>query len=85
MSIESNLDVPGISMPLTDEMVRGWEEYAAGAYDRELAQVEEVRRQAYIRDADPLFFGYQRGENTEQDWLDAVQAVKDANPYPEAE
>jgi len=25
---------------------------------------------------------YQRGEVTEQDWLDAVQAVKDAHPYP---
>jgi hypothetical protein len=70
---------------LTAEEIAEREEYAAGAYDRELAQVQETRRQAYIRDADPLFFGYQRGENTEQEWLDAVQAVKDANPYPEAE
>jgi len=29
-----------------------------------------------------VFFDYQRGEVTEQDWLDAVQAVKDAHPYP---
>jgi hypothetical protein len=27
--------------------------------------------------------GWQRGDNTEQEWLDAVQAVKDAYPYPE--
>jgi hypothetical protein len=27
---------------------------------------------------------YQRGDATEQEWLDAVQAVKDAHPYPEA-
>ena len=46
-------------------------------------QVEEARRVAYQTDSDPLFFGWQRGENTEQDWLDAVQAVKDAHPYPE--
>ena len=45
--------------------------------------VEWARRQAYQNDSDPLFFGWQRGENTEQDWLDAVQAVKDAHPYPE--
>jgi hypothetical protein len=45
--------------------------------------VEGERRLAYQSDSDPLFFGWQRGENTEQDWLDAVQAVKDANPYPE--
>lgn len=73
-----------IEVELTPEQVAEREEYAAGAYDRELAQVQEARRQAYIRDADPLFFGYQRGENTEQEWLDAVQAVKDAHPYPEA-
>lgn len=58
------------------------EAWAAGAYDREYAQVQEIRRQEYIRVADPLFFGWQRGENTEQEWLDAVQLVKDGNPYP---
>jgi len=50
------------------------------AYD----QVAQARRAAYVADCDPLFFSYQRGENTEQEWLDAVQAVKDAHPYPEA-
>jgi hypothetical protein len=48
-----------------------------------LEDVEARRRAAYQTYSDPLFFGWQRGENTEQDWLDAVQAVKDANPYPE--
>lgn len=56
---------------------------ADGAYAREYATVQEARRQAYILTADPLFFGFQRGDNTEQEWLDAVQSVKDANPYPE--
>ena len=32
--------------------------------------------------ADPIFFEFQRGDKTEAEWLDAVQAVKDANPYP---
>jgi hypothetical protein len=45
--------------------------------------VEEQRRSAYQQTADPLFFGWQRGENTEQEWLAAVQDVKDANPYSE--
>lgn len=48
------------------------------------AVVEEVRRNQYQLLCDPLFFGFQRGDNTEQEWLDAVQAVKDANPYPES-
>ena len=53
-------------------------------YQREYATVEETRRSAYERDADPLFFRWQRGTGTEQEWLDAVQGVKDANPYPPA-
>jgi hypothetical protein len=52
-------------------------------YDRAYAQVEAERHAAYITDADPLFFKWQRGTGTEQEWLDAVQAVKDAHPYPE--
>jgi hypothetical protein len=47
-------------------------------------RVEHARAVAYRETADPLFFQYQRAEVTEQVWLDAVQAVKDAHPYPEA-
>ena len=47
-------------------------------------QAERARQVDYARQADPLFFQYQRGEATEAEWLAAVQAVKDAHPYPEA-
>lgn len=46
------------------------------------AEVERARQAAYQQIADPVFFEYQRGDKTEQEWLDAVQAVKDAHPYP---
>jgi hypothetical protein len=49
-----------------------------------VSQLAQARRAAYVATCDPLFFGWQRGENTEQDWLDAVQTVKDEHPYPEA-
>ena len=52
-------------------------------HDLAYAEVERARKSAYERDADPVFFRWQRGDATEQDWLDAVQAVKDAHPYPE--
>jgi hypothetical protein len=52
-------------------------------YEYESAKVEQRRRASYQTESDPLFFGWQRGDNTEQEWLDAVQAVKDAYPYPE--
>lgn len=48
------------------------------AYDA----VTVARQAGYQSTSDPIFMQYQRGEATEQEWLDAVQAVKDANPYP---
>jgi hypothetical protein len=51
-------------------------------YDIEYANVERARLEAYQNTADPLFFGWQRDENTEQEWIDAVQAVKHNNLYP---
>jgi hypothetical protein len=64
-----------------------WQELKAAepAIEAEVARkaVEDQRRAAYQTESDPLFFGWQRGDNTEQEWLDAVQAVKDAYPYPE--
>lgn len=44
--------------------------------------VELNRLAAYARYSDPLFFGWQRGENSEQDWTDAVASVKEMHPYP---
>jgi hypothetical protein len=57
-------------------------EWDAGAYGRELATVKETRRGLYTSVSDPLFFKYQRGENTEQAWLDAIAAIDATNPYP---
>jgi len=53
-------------------------------YETAHAQVEQARLAEYQATTDPLFFEFQRGDVTEQAWLDAVQAVKDANPYPES-
>jgi hypothetical protein len=48
-----------------------------------VTEVEQARAIAYRETSDPIFFQYQRGDKTEAEWLDAVQAVKDAHPYPE--
>jgi len=50
----------------------------------QVAAVENARRAAYAAESDPLFFEWQRGDGTEQAWLDAVAAVKAAHPYPPA-
>jgi len=52
-------------------------------YEVAYEQVEKARQVAYQETSDPLFFEYQRGDATEAEWLAAVQAVKDAHPYPE--
>jgi hypothetical protein len=53
-------------------------------YDNQVAAVEQARRADYEAQSDPLFFEWQRGDGTEQAWLDAVAAVKAAHPYPPA-
>jgi len=52
-------------------------------FEVQTERVEQARAVDYRETADPLFFQYQRGEVTEQVWLDAVEAVKTAHPYPE--
>jgi len=53
-------------------------------YNNQVAAVEQARRADYEATSDPLFFEWQRGDGTEQAWLDAVAAVKAAHPYPPA-
>ena len=71
-----------IYIELTSEEIAEREAWEAGAYQREYDAVTVARQAGYQSTSDPIFMQYQRGEATEQEWLDAVQAVKDANPYP---
>ena len=41
----------------------------------------QLRAKAYPIESDPIFFQYQRGLKTEQDWLDAVAKVHLQYPY----
>jgi len=43
----------------------------------------EVRALAYKNESDPIFFMWQRGEATEQEWLDKIEEIKLRYPYPE--
>lgn len=44
-------------------------------------QQKENRLLAYEQESDPIFFKWQRGEGTQQEWLDAVELVKQQYPY----
>jgi hypothetical protein len=65
--------------PTQDELDALW---PATAYTNQVAAVETTRRTEYEAKSDGLFFEWQRGTNTKEAWQSAVQAVKDANPYP---
>jgi len=50
---------------------------------QELINVEQAenRRAAYQAEADPLFFKWQRGESTEQEWLGKIAEIKARFPH----
>ena len=43
-------------------------------------QTRQQRQAAYQQEADPLFFKWQRGEATEQEWLDKIAEIKTRFP-----
>ena len=45
-------------------------------------EVDALRRAAYVAESDPLFFQWQRGETTEQAWLDKVAEIQARYPDP---
>jgi hypothetical protein len=67
--------------PTQAELDAAWPQMCS-AVDRAYAQAQQARHAAYVTQADPVFFRWQRGQATEQDWLDAVAAVDTAHPYP---
>jgi len=46
-------------------------------------QVRLARSAAYTAEADPIFFKWQRGEATEQEWLDKIEEIRARYPYPD--
>jgi hypothetical protein len=69
------------SKPTQAELDAAWPQVD---YSNQVAAVETTRRTQYEAQSDGLFFEWQRGTNTKEAWEAAVQAVKDANPYPPA-
>jgi len=49
-----------------------------------LEQQQAARAAAYRNESDPLFFQAQRGEATNQEWLDKIAEIQARFPYPEA-
>lgn len=70
---------------LTAEEIAEREAWEAGAHDRAMEDVRKARQNAYQQTADPLFFKFQAGEATKEEWLTAREEVVASHPYPEEE
>ncbi len=42
---------------------------------------KERRRKAYQEEADPIFFKYQRGEATKEEWIAKIEEIRDRFKY----
>ena len=56
--------------------------WVAGEQARQQAEVDAQRHAAYVAESDPLFFQWQRGEATEQQWRDKVAEIQARYPDP---
>lgn len=59
-------------------------QWATVDYNNQCTIVQFTRHKEYVAKSDPIFFEWQRGTKTQAEWEAAVQAIKDANPYPSA-
>jgi hypothetical protein len=68
-------------VPTVSELDAAWPQVQ---WQREHDAVRDLRQRLYATETDPMFFEVQRGEGTAtlDDWKDAVQAIKDAHPFP---
>ena len=52
------------------------------AQEQVLASAKRKRASAYTAEADPLFFKYQAGEVTKEEWLAKREEIRSRYPYP---
>ena len=57
-------------------------EEVAERTEQQIAVIKNQRASAYQQEADPLFFKYQRGEGSEEEWLDKIEEIRERYPYP---
>jgi len=58
--------------------------YDRAAVEAEAQRMEarQARAAAYTSEADPLFFKYQAGEVTKEEWLAKREEIRNRYPYP---
>ena len=52
---------------------------------KKAAEAEANRKAAYIAEADPLFFKWQAGEGTQEEWQAKREEIRQRFPYPKSQ
>jgi len=62
-----------------------WIKNPAYSYEKTIENknklIEYKRKARYLNETDPLFFQFQRGTGTKDEWLAAIEVVKQELPY----
>ena len=74
-----------IERPMTPEEIEERAIWEAGQHQRDIEAVNELRRNAYQLESDPIYFQAQRGDTyTLEDWKAKVSEIDERFPYPPA-
>ena len=63
--------------------LESWSEEEFSGPEYLFEEMRQARASAYRLEADPLFFKWQAGEGTEQEWLAKREEIRARYPYPE--
>jgi hypothetical protein len=63
--------------PTLKEIKAAWPEIEQEELEN---QKRSLRQLAYQKESDPLFFKYQRGEATKEEWLEKIKEIKKRYP-----
>ena len=66
------------------EWVQQWE-VTDLPIDSQIENLQSARAEAYQTEADPMFFKWQAGEASKEEWQAKRQEIRDRYPYPEQE
>ena len=67
-------------IPTEEELIEAFPDYLEAKKEYDNMVAANNRAYAYKVESDPIFFKWQRGEATEQEWLDKVNEIKQRFP-----
>jgi len=80
----TSIEVKDNKLVYTKHMRPYTPEEKATALSEKIAFLRERRRAAYLKESDPVFMKWQRGEATKEEWVAMVDEIKERYAYPAA-